>query len=61
MAMRVILIDMKDRNLFKLLLQDGQNLVLVKGSHHKMKKGEKLRLFRYAVRTLKRAFVCECS
>lgn len=38
---RVIIINMKDKDLLKLLLQDGWELVSVKGSHHKIKKGEK--------------------
>ena len=38
---RVIITDMKDRDLLKLLLKDGWELVSVKGSHHKITKGEK--------------------
>ncbi|MGP1455668.1 MAG: type II toxin-antitoxin system HicA family toxin [Treponema sp.] len=32
---------MKDKDLLKLLIQDGWRLVSVKGSHHKITKGEK--------------------
>ena len=40
-VIRVITVSMKDRDLLKLLLKDGWELVSVKGSHHKIKKGEK--------------------
>ena len=40
-VIRVIIIGMKDRDLLKLLLKDGWELVSVKGSHHKITKGGK--------------------
>lgn len=33
---------MKDKDLYKLLLKDGWELVRVKGSHHILKKGNKI-------------------
>jgi len=36
-----MVIDMKDKDLLKLLIKDGWRLVSVKGSHHKITKDEK--------------------
>jgi len=47
---------MKDRDLLKLLLKDGWELVSVKGSHHKIKKGEKTEILPVQVRTSKKGF-----
>lgn len=41
---RIIIINVKDKDLLKLLLKDGWELVSVKDSHHKITKNGKIEI-----------------
>ena len=41
---RIIIINVKDKDLLKLLLKDGWELISVKGSHHKITKNGKIEI-----------------